>query len=490
MRRGAISGYSDCSFRPNNTITRGQAAKILMLAFGKPLVNPTTGHFSDVPPGSAFYTFVETAYSLGIISGYADGTFRPNTFVTRGQLSKMAALSGNWPLLNPPTATFRDVAPGSAFYTFVETAYGFGVISGYDCGTGCREFRPSTTANRGQGSKIIDLAVQVVLPTATATPAPPTATPVPPTATPVPPTATPVPATATPVPPTVTATPTDTPVVPTDTPTPTETAVVPTDTPTPTETTVAPTDTPTPTGTVVVPTDTVTPTGTPTPSHTATATATATETAVVPTTTATATATVVPPVIVQFVPGTVEQYDTTTLITMSGTAFGAITGTVTVNDEPATIDSWSDTTIGFFIGLNTPPGDPSTVVVTTGDGRQGTSTAFTVTPRQQPFIFSFSPTAVVEGDTTTQVTMTGVQFGVITGTVTLAGIYPATVNSWTDTGIIFRIAADTPPNDPIYVRVDSPENGMYKGYGGFAVLPAPPTATPTPGGPGRPKYNP
>ena len=108
---GAISGYSDCTFRPSDTITRGQVAKVIMLAFAIPLINPPQATFADVPAGSPFFTYIETAFAHGIISGYADGTFHPSDNVTRGQLTKMVARGRNWPLLNPATPTFTDVPP-------------------------------------------------------------------------------------------------------------------------------------------------------------------------------------------------------------------------------------------------------------------------------------------------------------------------------------------------------------------------------------------
>src|SRR5438477_6451816 len=74
---GVISGYADNTFRPYNNTTRAQLCKIIVLAEGWTDPCPTTGHFSDVPPGSTYCCFVETAYAHGIISGYADGTFRP-----------------------------------------------------------------------------------------------------------------------------------------------------------------------------------------------------------------------------------------------------------------------------------------------------------------------------------------------------------------------------------------------------------------------------
>jgi hypothetical protein len=108
-----------------------------------------------VAPGSAFYDYVETAAHNGIVSGYADGSFRPNTNVTRGQLSKIDVVAANqvyhWTILNPATPTFSDVPPGSAFYEYVETAVCHGIISGYADVT----FRPGNNAIRAQIAKIV-----------------------------------------------------------------------------------------------------------------------------------------------------------------------------------------------------------------------------------------------------------------------------------------------------------------------------------------------
>ena len=165
--QGVISGYTNgdgtFSFRPYNNTTRGQFSKMISLASGWTLVNPTTPTFRDVAPTSTFYTFIETAYSHGVISGYACGAgcleFRPGANITRGQLAKIVALSKGWTLVSPPTATFRDVAVGSAFYAFVETVYSKNVVSGYACGTGCLEFRPGANGTRGQLSKMIYNAI-------------------------------------------------------------------------------------------------------------------------------------------------------------------------------------------------------------------------------------------------------------------------------------------------------------------------------------------
>ncbi|MFL5732513.1 MAG: M14 family zinc carboxypeptidase [Chloroflexia bacterium] len=159
----AISGYSDNTFRPGNNTTRGQLSKIVVLAEGWAIYTPTTPTFRDVPTTDTFYQYVETAYDHSIISGYYCGSgcleFRPGNNVTRAQLTKIVVLAESWEITPPATPTFRDVPLGDAFYGYIETAYSHSIISGYDCGTGCLEFRPGNNATRGQISKIVYLAV-------------------------------------------------------------------------------------------------------------------------------------------------------------------------------------------------------------------------------------------------------------------------------------------------------------------------------------------
>jgi beta propeller repeat protein len=80
-------------FRPYANVTRGQLSKIDVGAAGWALRNPATATFNDVPHGSPFFSFVETAVCQGVISGYADHTFRPGANATRGQISKIVYLS-------------------------------------------------------------------------------------------------------------------------------------------------------------------------------------------------------------------------------------------------------------------------------------------------------------------------------------------------------------------------------------------------------------
>jgi len=130
-------------------------SKIIVLAVGLPSNCPGTGHFSDVPPTNPFFCYIETGYNAGILSGYADGTFRPFNDVTRGQLCKIVVIALGWADDCPAPGHFSDVPVGSPFFCYIETAYNHGIISGYDDGT----FRPNNPATRGQIAKIVYSAI-------------------------------------------------------------------------------------------------------------------------------------------------------------------------------------------------------------------------------------------------------------------------------------------------------------------------------------------
>ena len=148
---GALSGYADATFRPYANMTRAQLCKVVSLSEGWVLQNPLQPDFTDVPAGNPFYRYIETAYSYGVVSGYADGTFGWGNNVTRSQIAKIVVLAQGWALENPDQGHFSDVPPGSAFFPYVETAYSHNILSGYADGT----FRPFASATRGQVSKIV-----------------------------------------------------------------------------------------------------------------------------------------------------------------------------------------------------------------------------------------------------------------------------------------------------------------------------------------------
>jgi hypothetical protein len=105
---------------------------------------------------------VECLVTRNVMSGYADGSFRPNNPVTRGQLAKIVSNSAGFSD-TPSGQMFQDVAPGSTYYVYAYRLAVRNIMSGYacggpnePCGPGSRPyFRPNANATRGQIAKVV-----------------------------------------------------------------------------------------------------------------------------------------------------------------------------------------------------------------------------------------------------------------------------------------------------------------------------------------------
>ena len=162
------SPSSTTSPAPSSTAATVQPSQTLAVTVSA-TASPTrcSVEFSDVPPGSTFYSFVECLACKGILNGYADGTFHPGANVTRGQLCKIVSNSAGFDDAIPSDRqTFSDVPPSSTFWVWIERMVAHGAIGGYACGgpgepcdpQNRPNFRPGADATRGQISKIVSEA--------------------------------------------------------------------------------------------------------------------------------------------------------------------------------------------------------------------------------------------------------------------------------------------------------------------------------------------
>jgi hypothetical protein len=91
--QGVIGGYPDGTFRPNQSINRAELMKIIVVGALKIDPNPAIHNcFSDVT-NEWFSSFVCFAHSSQWVQGYSDGTFRPNNTLTQAEALKMIVVS-------------------------------------------------------------------------------------------------------------------------------------------------------------------------------------------------------------------------------------------------------------------------------------------------------------------------------------------------------------------------------------------------------------
>ena len=150
--RGIATG-SGGTFRPDAPVTRAEILKMSFIASGKSLSSDASSKFSDVVAGSWALPYVNTARELGAVSGYPDGTFRPDAPVTRAEALKIALgiLS-----VTPDGVSFKafsDVENSAWFAPFAAWAKAEGIYSG-------STFKADSKATRAEIAGILAAALQ------------------------------------------------------------------------------------------------------------------------------------------------------------------------------------------------------------------------------------------------------------------------------------------------------------------------------------------
>lgn len=92
----------------------------------------TITSFSDVPTSHWAYSSIMLLVEKGVISGYADGLFKPNELVSRSEFAKMMTLALQIPLIKDTAPSFADVSRNDWEFVYVETAKKY--LTGYQQG--------------------------------------------------------------------------------------------------------------------------------------------------------------------------------------------------------------------------------------------------------------------------------------------------------------------------------------------------------------------
>lgn len=147
-----VIGYPDGGVHPHATITRAETATIFfrLLTEKTRKDNLTKYHsFRDVPQGAWYNAAVATMAKLKIITGYPDGTFRPDAPVTRAEFAAIAARFDEKSART--TASFRDIY-GHWAERYISRSAELGWIRGYTDNT----FRPDQSITRAEAMALIN----------------------------------------------------------------------------------------------------------------------------------------------------------------------------------------------------------------------------------------------------------------------------------------------------------------------------------------------
>ena len=147
-----IVGYEDGTIRPNGHITRAEAATVffrLLTDKARDANLTDRSPYPDVSAGAWYNKAIATISRMGILSGYEDGSFRPNATVTRAEFAAMAARFDTE--AKPVDTPFTDLTGCWAADEIAE-AYGKGWVNGY----GDNTFRPNGPITRAEAVTLIN----------------------------------------------------------------------------------------------------------------------------------------------------------------------------------------------------------------------------------------------------------------------------------------------------------------------------------------------
>lgn len=144
-----LTGYPDSTFGADRNMTRAEVAQMFYALLKNKNVMITTS-FSDVSNDAWYATAVKTMASLGMMSGYPDGTFRPDEPITRAEFATVALAFAYEP--DNARCSYLDVSTSAWYYPYVAQATTYGWIGGYPGGT----FRPNNSITRVEVCVIVN----------------------------------------------------------------------------------------------------------------------------------------------------------------------------------------------------------------------------------------------------------------------------------------------------------------------------------------------
>ncbi|GGG12944.1 hypothetical protein GCM10007425_04080 [Lysinibacillus alkalisoli] len=155
--RGIIRGYSDGTFKPNQHVTRAQAASILGKVLQLDTTNIKNPEFKDVGTWHQNYKEIAALAQAGIMPGYANGEFKLYRAITREEMAEILVRAFHLKAPNKVEMPFDDVRVGSELYDLVEALYALNVTKG----ASATKFGPNDVVTRSQFALFITRAEAV-----------------------------------------------------------------------------------------------------------------------------------------------------------------------------------------------------------------------------------------------------------------------------------------------------------------------------------------
>ncbi|SOC34878.1 N-acetylmuramoyl-L-alanine amidase [Ureibacillus acetophenoni] len=154
----AYNGTGGYVFKPTDSVSKGQAAKMVIIAGGYEPLDVTESSFTDIDVKKDAWMsgYVEKAVSLGFFNTITDGKFKPHESLTRGEMSKVlaTALKLDVEKYVSQDSPFSDITKTNPYHKYISALYYNGITNGVSAGP-VKKFNPSGALSRREFSMFV-----------------------------------------------------------------------------------------------------------------------------------------------------------------------------------------------------------------------------------------------------------------------------------------------------------------------------------------------
>ncbi len=153
--RGIVTGFPDGTYRPESTITRAEAMTMIGRALGLK-TDATKHYFKDVKTDSYAAGYINKAYELGYIKGVTSTSFHPESPIKRGDMAVI--MKRVFELTSSGGSTFSDVDASKYYADAIQATYENGIVQGYKIDN---TFRPEASITRAENAEILSKSLKL-----------------------------------------------------------------------------------------------------------------------------------------------------------------------------------------------------------------------------------------------------------------------------------------------------------------------------------------
>ncbi|MDF2532269.1 MAG: ydhD1 [Clostridia bacterium] len=152
-----LTGFTDGTMKPDKTLTRDEFIVMITRAINVPLSGTYNQYYTDINANHWSYQYIQAAKAAGMIDIFNEDNLNPTKVITREEMAIIAAAVVREIPLTSASKSFKDLNAGYKYIDSINIVTGLGIINGIPDGT----FKPYAGASRAEAAVIVQRILDV-----------------------------------------------------------------------------------------------------------------------------------------------------------------------------------------------------------------------------------------------------------------------------------------------------------------------------------------